>query len=143
MSTCKHDNMQTFHITVNTAWLARHPLVSTAGAKILRARVGFSPPCLNLSGTLSKETAPHPPHRSPSLSPSLSGLSCLRHHNYSEGQTFGEEFSHESSLFQGSGCKSSTFPKIPRNRGSKAPRNTCFHKNSKILRFESFKVSGF
>ena len=94
MSTCKHDDMQTFHITINTAWLACLPLVLTTVAKILRAQVGFfTTLSFNLTGTLSKETASQPPRLSPSLSPSSSGLSCLGHLDFSEGQTFGEEFS--------------------------------------------------
>ena len=141
MSTCKHDNMQTFHITINTTWLACLPLVSTAVAKILKALAGFFPTSsFNLSRTLSQEIASQPAYQFPSLSPSLSGLSCLGHRNSSEGQTFGEEFSHKSSLFQGSECKNSTFPKIPRHRGSRAPRITGFHQNS---RFSALRVLRF
>ena len=86
--------MQTFHIAINTAWLARLLLVSTTVAKILGARVGFFPT-----------------------------WNCLGHRTYSEGQTFGEEFSNESSLFQGSESK----------------ENFTFSRNSKASRFQGSK----
>ena len=140
ISTCKHVSVQTCkHDNINAAWLACLPLVSTTVAKILGARVSFFPTLFyNLTGTLSKETASQPPH----LSPSLSGLSCLGHCNYSEGH--GEEFTHKSLLFQGSECNSSPFPKIPRHPGFRAPKITGLHKNSQILRFKGcFKVPVF
>ena len=79
VSTHKHVDMQTWQ-HANISHYNKHSVVSvsTTPAKILRSLAAyFFTLSFNLTGTLSKETASQPPHLSHSLSPCLSGLSCL------------------------------------------------------------------
>ena len=86
MSACKHANMTTCKLST------LHSLASVSPACVDECRKNFGRPCLSTwLAHCPKKTVSQPPHLPPSLSPSLSGLSCLGQRNYSEGPIFGEK----------------------------------------------------